>query len=357
MKRAPIGRIGLLAAAICGLAAPSGQAMAEERAGSLDKEIIRRIIRRHINEVKGCYDRELAAKPLSMGRVMVRFTIAPDGTVPSSELQSSTMGSPAVEQCAVDAVKRWEFPKPRGDGRVIVSYPFVFLPEPTVLVAGTKGAGEVVVEWIDPAIVVHRTTDAQGVPSNGLVAVTDAGLVLIDTAWTDAETETVLRWGETTLHRPWVGAIVTHDHADRVGGLGALFRRRVPVAALDLTVASLGRHGVRGVTTLFSAAAGAFADPRGFEVFYPGPGHAKDNVVVAFPAAHVVFGGCLVKSTEARDLGFTGDASLAAWPDAVRRVDARYPDFQTVVPGHGPVDRWRAAYGHTLELLRAAAPR
>ena len=44
--------------------------------GSLDKEIIRRIIRRHINEVKFCYERELVKSPNLMGRVMVQFTIS-----------------------------------------------------------------------------------------------------------------------------------------------------------------------------------------------------------------------------------------------------------------------------------------
>src|SRR5436305_8243038 len=44
--------------------------------GSLDKEIIRRIIRRHINEVKYCYEQELTKKPELGGRIMVQFPVA-----------------------------------------------------------------------------------------------------------------------------------------------------------------------------------------------------------------------------------------------------------------------------------------
>ena len=44
--------------------------------GQLDKEIIRRIIRRHINEVKYCYEQELTKQPELGGRIMVQFTIA-----------------------------------------------------------------------------------------------------------------------------------------------------------------------------------------------------------------------------------------------------------------------------------------
>jgi len=96
--------------------------------GSLDKEIIRRIIRRHINEVKYCYEQELTKKPDLGGRIMVQFTIAATGQVVASVLQNSSMGNAKVENCTVQAVRRWEFPKPLGGGIVIVSYPFVLTP-------------------------------------------------------------------------------------------------------------------------------------------------------------------------------------------------------------------------------------
>ncbi len=96
--------------------------------GSLDKEIIRRIIRRLINEVKYCYEQELTKKPELGGRIMVQFTIAASGQVIASVLQNSTMGNARVENCTVQAVRRWEFPKPLGGGIVIVSYPFVLTP-------------------------------------------------------------------------------------------------------------------------------------------------------------------------------------------------------------------------------------
>ena len=180
---------------------------------------------------------------------------------------------------------------------------------------------------------------------------TDGGLLLVDTAWTEAQTDAILQWGDEHLHRPWIGAVITHDHNDRDGGLGALRRRKIPVAALDLTVAKLAHRGVKGVTTLFTAAAGEFTDPRGFEAFYPGPGHTTDNIVLGFPK--VLYGGCLIKSMEATDLGFTGDANLAAWPEAVRRVAERYAKM-IIIPGHGPVDRTFGAFQHTQDLLAAA---
>jgi TonB family protein len=93
--------------------------------GSLDKEIIRRVIRSHIKEVKFCYEQELLRKSDLYGRVTIQFTITPMGSVSSSAVQNSTMNNSKVDQCIARAVQRWEFPKPQGGGIVIVSYPFV----------------------------------------------------------------------------------------------------------------------------------------------------------------------------------------------------------------------------------------
>jgi metallo-beta-lactamase class B len=312
--------------------------------GGLDATIVQRVVRRHLPNVNFCYEHALAAKPALAGRLVLKFTIAANASVIEAQVADSTLGSPAMEACVAAVARNWEFPYPNPPGKVFVSYPFVFTPE-----RATPTASGVDIEPLADRVLLHRSTDANGIPSNGLIAITDRGLVLIDTAWTEAQTEVVLRYGDSVLrHHPWIGAVVTHHHDDRAGGVGALIRRGVPVAALDLTVAKLEKRGVRGVTPLFAAAAGAFEDARGFEAFYPGPGHAPDNIVVKLGA--IVFGGCLVKSTDASSLGFTGDANLAAWPAAVRRVSERYGKT-TIVPGHGPVDPTGSAYAHTLDLL------
>jgi hypothetical protein len=96
--------------------------------GSLDKEIVRRVIHRHLNEIKYCYERELIRRPSLLGRVVVQFTILPIGRVAAAALASSTVANAAVESCIVGAVRRWEFPMPRGGGLVAVSYPFLLVP-------------------------------------------------------------------------------------------------------------------------------------------------------------------------------------------------------------------------------------
>jgi TonB family protein len=96
--------------------------------GALDKEIVRRVIRLHLNEIKYCYEQELVRVPSLSGRLVVQFTIAPAGQVIAAFLQSSTLANARVESCAVQAVRRWPFPKPQGGGLVTVSYPFALSP-------------------------------------------------------------------------------------------------------------------------------------------------------------------------------------------------------------------------------------
>lgn len=40
----------------------------------------------------------------------------------------SSVGNPRIETCVVQSVRRWEFPKPRGGGLVIVTFPLAFNP-------------------------------------------------------------------------------------------------------------------------------------------------------------------------------------------------------------------------------------
>jgi TonB family protein len=96
--------------------------------GTLDKEIIRRIVRRHLNEVKFCYQEALLRQPALEGRLVTQFSIAPSGRVLAAVVQSSTLKAVAVESCVVDAIKRWEFPAPERGGLAMVSYPFTFAP-------------------------------------------------------------------------------------------------------------------------------------------------------------------------------------------------------------------------------------
>lgn len=96
--------------------------------GSMDKEIIRRVVNEHASQVRSCYARALLGTPGVAGRIKVKWVIAADGGVTEASVESAA--SPqlrdAVAPCLIEQILTWRFPKPKGRGTVIVSYPFVF---------------------------------------------------------------------------------------------------------------------------------------------------------------------------------------------------------------------------------------
>lgn len=91
--------------------------------GGLSSEEIRRTVRRHINEVRSCYEDESARNPQLEGRVSIRLMISAEGTVQTSEVASGANALTEVGTCIAQATRRWSFP--RSNGPTLVSYPFI----------------------------------------------------------------------------------------------------------------------------------------------------------------------------------------------------------------------------------------
>ena len=96
--------------------------------GALDKAIVHRVIRRHLMQIRNCYERELIKQPKLAGGVVVRFVIGAAGLVQSVRIQRG-IGASRLEQCVIGRFRRMRFPSPKGGGLVVVTYPFTFTPK------------------------------------------------------------------------------------------------------------------------------------------------------------------------------------------------------------------------------------
>ena len=213
-----------------------------------------------------------------------------------------------------------------------------------------------------PGVWLHTTwRELEGTgpfPSHGLVVQDADGLLLVDAAWGDEETVALVEWLERELGRPVTRMLATHHHDDRLSGSAFLQGRGTPVLAHPLTTALAAEDGVLPPTPLTALARTGSSTRLGpVEVFYPGPGHAADNLVVWVTGTGVLFGGCAVRPGGTASLGNVADADLESWPEAIERVRARYgPRTRLVVPGHGPPGG-PELLGHTTELLAAPGAR
>lgn len=215
------------------------------------------------------------------------------------------------------------------------------IPQSPPGTASTREVSQAVAfEELAPGVWLHLSTfriEPWGeVPSYGLVIVRGEDALLIDTAWTDAQTEQILRWAETTLRKPITTAVFTHAHQDKMGGVAALRARDIETyAAQDSNVLAVERGLTPAEHALSFGSDATSHELAPAIVFDPGPGHTVDNIVVALPESGILFGGCLVRPPAAADLGNTADADVDHWDEAIEAVAARFPDLSTVVPSHG----------------------
>lgn len=191
--------------------------------------------------------------------------------------------------------------------------------------------------------------------SQGLVVDMGDDLLLVDTAWTDEETAALLKLVEDAAGRKPTLAVVTHAHRDKMGGMKTLHAAGVKTLAHPLTNEDAPKRGLLPADAAIldgqdeeTLGAGAVT------VFYPGAGHTRDNIVVYVPRAKVLFGGCLIRPGETDNLGNTADGDVNNWANAVRKVAARFPEAEIVIPTHGPKGG-RALLDHTIALAEAAA--
>lgn len=106
--------------------APASAATIE---GKLDKDTIRAVVREHIDEIQACYQEALMRDPELVGRVVVKFVIAPDGRVRENVVTDTDFADLPMTLCIADAVTNWRFPEPADGNAVSVEYPFLLESE------------------------------------------------------------------------------------------------------------------------------------------------------------------------------------------------------------------------------------
>lgn len=131
-------------------------------AGGAGQAAIRDAVRARAADFRACYDAGLASNPNLAGKVVVRFSLAPDGSVQGASA-SGDIADAEVTSCVVDVFESLKLDPPDG-GRVTVSYPIVFAPTnddhagaPTASGPPSKGSGR-----IEPAAVQKVMRDNFG---------------------------------------------------------------------------------------------------------------------------------------------------------------------------------------------------
>lgn len=187
--------------------------------------------------------------------------------------------------------------------------------------------------------------------SNSVFLVTDKGVVLIDTPWDTAQCQPLLDSIAARHKKKVVLSISTHYHEDRTGGLQFFASKGVQTYSSKKTLDLCKQFGNEQATFYFERDTTFSIGNYQFQTYYAGAGHTNDNIVVWFPANKILYVGCLIKSTEATDLGNITNADVKAWPATITKLKNRFPDPLYVIPRH---QSWQSncSIDHTLHLLQ-----
>ncbi|KYG62383.1 hypothetical protein AZI86_16225 [Bdellovibrio bacteriovorus] len=204
-------------------------------------------------------------------------------------------------------------------------------------------------------VVSHEFPIAQA--NSMVVDISPKDLLIIDAPWTSASTRDLLKWAKDTFGDRKITAINTHSHMDRVAGNDVFLAEGADVYSSDLTIkyvkkskptelkslasrvsdpaikAEFAKMKIREANHSFPLKEGktlSFGEKKA-EIFYPGHGHTKDNVVVYLPDYKILYGGCFIVGLP--KLGYIKEADLKEWPKALDKM-SRF-DAKWVIPGHG----------------------
>ncbi len=197
----------------------------------------------------------------------------------------------------------------------------------------------------------YKTINGNPFPSNGMYCITESGVVMFDTPWDTTQFQPLLDSIDKKHNKKVIMCIATHFHDDRTAGLEYLRSKGVKTYSSKQTFDLCKEHNEKQAEFYFTKDTTFTIGKKHFQTYYAGEGHTKDNIVIWCGDARILYGGCLVKSTENSGLGNIADANLNEWATTIKNILEKYPKPAYVIPGHFS---WTSnqALEYTLKLLK-----
>ncbi len=214
-----------------------------------------------------------------------------------------------------------------------------------------------------PALTLNKVKDdlyeIEGDGGNVAVYITNEGVILVDDKY-DQDHDQIMEKVKSVTNQPVKYIMSTHYHADHSCG-NAKF---LPTAEIISTanarknivenVQNIPPPGVMPARIVFNTEASVFLGGKEVRAMYVGRGHTNGDAVMYFPALRTLHTGDLMAGTSPL-IDYPGGGSLAEWANTLDQ--AMRLDFDTVIPGHGPVTNKAGllTYRNNVEKLRNRA--
>ncbi len=189
------------------------------------------------------------------------------------------------------------------------------------------------------------------IPANGMYLITDHGVILFDTPWDTTQFQPLLDSIKAKHNKNAMLCIATHFHEDRTGGLEYYKQQGIKTYTTRQTDELSSKRGMKKAEFLIAADTVFRVAQYSFQTYFPGHGHAPDNIVIWFEKEKILYGGCLIKSVEDGNLGNLSDASVKDYAATIKNVQNKFKRPEYIITGHGD---WtsRKSLTHTLKMAQ-----
>jgi metallo-beta-lactamase class B len=195
----------------------------------------------------------------------------------------------------------------------------------------------------------YNTYKGSRLPANGMYLVTKEGVVLFDTPWDTTQFQPLLDSIQFKHNKKVTLCVATHWHGDRTEGLEYYKQQGIKTFTTQLTDEWSKKNNKKRAEFLMTKDTVFNIGGYAFETYYPGEGHTADNIIVWFSKEKILYGGCLIKGADAKNLGYLGDANVNEYETTLQHVQQKCPDPKFIIVSHSD---WRSlnALQHSIQL-------
>jgi len=185
----------------------------------------------------------------------------------------------------------------------------------------------------DDLYVIHNDY----VPGNSTALITNDGVILVDDKF-DSDYDGILAQLKKVTSKPIKYVINTHHHGDHSGSNAKMQKMDVQIVASEHARENMVDGNQPGLpNVVFDHHAEVYLGGKYAELYYFGRSHTNGDIVVLFPAERTLAAGDMF--TFGQDvpelIDYAGGGSVVEWSKTLD--NAMQLDFDTVIPGHGPV--------------------
>jgi len=210
-----------------------------------------------------------------------------------------------------------------------------------------------------PPLTIEKVTDNLYViiGNGGNVAAmpTNEGVLLVDDKFA-ADAPEIVAKVKTISDKPIRYILNTHQHPDHTGGNEPMLAASAEIIIHKNARANMVTNKMPGLPRItFNDESQVFLGGKEVLAKYIGRGHTNGDAVIYFPSERVLHTGDLFVNGGAPFIDYSAGGTIVEWDKTLE--NALKFDFDTVIPGHGPVAKradlvkWR----ETLAALRAHA--